>query len=165
MEMRKKNTGEGLCSNACPGHGRRRRRPCSSVWDAPVSCASGKRKHGPAYARAPQRSTLKEHVPRPGRILFAAAEEWERSPVRPWASAKYFTLLKWFKISGPNTPPFQYVIPNWDYILFGSAHVFCMTKFLAQTMISKVSKPNIQKPIEKRIACRFLRFQYFLGYT
>ena len=95
----------GLCSNACPGHGRRRRRPCSSVWDAPVSCASGKRKHGPAYARAPQRSTLKEHVPRPGRILFAAAEEWERSPVRPWASAKYFTLLKWFKISGPNTPP------------------------------------------------------------
>ena len=39
-------------------------------------------------------------------VLFAAAEEWERSPVRPWASAKYFTLLKWFKISGPNTPPF-----------------------------------------------------------
>ena len=38
-------------------------------------------------------------------VLFAAAEEWERSPVRPWASAKYFTLLKWFKISGPNTPP------------------------------------------------------------
>ena len=31
---------------------------------------------------------------------------------------------------------------------FGSAHVFCMTKFLAQTMISKVSKPNIQIPIE-----------------
>ena len=25
-----------------------------------------------------------------------------------------------------------------------------MTKFLAQTMKSKVSKPNIQKPIEKR---------------
>ena len=81
-------------------------------------------------------------------VLFAAAEEWERSPVRPWASAKYFTLLKWFKISGPNTPPFQYVNPNWVHILFGSAHVFCMTKFLAQTMISKVSKPNIQKPIE-----------------
>ena len=35
---------------------------------------------------------------------------------------------------------------------FGSAHVFCMTKFLAQTMISKVSKPNIQKPIEVALA-------------
>ena len=67
---------------------------------------------------------------------------------RPWASAKYFTLLKWFKISGLNTPPFQYVNPNWVHILFGSAHVFCMTKFLAQTKISKVSKPNLQKPIE-----------------
>ena len=82
MEMRKKNTGEGLCSNACPGHGRRRRRPCSSVWDAPVSCASGKRKHGPARARAPQRSTLEEHAPRTGRSLFAAAAFAQNGHVR-----------------------------------------------------------------------------------
>ena len=68
--------------------------------------------------------------------------------MRPWASAKYFTLLKWFKISGPNIPPLLVCEPDLVHILFGSAHVFCMTKFLAQTMISKVSKPNIQKPIE-----------------
>ena len=67
--------------------------------------------------------------------------------MRPWASAKYFTLLKWFKISGPNTPPSS-MNPKLGLEQFGSAHVFCMTKFLAQTMISKVSKPNIQKPIE-----------------
>ena len=59
-------------SDACPGRGRRPRRPCSSVRDAPVSCASGKHKHGRARACAPQRSTLKEHVPRPGRSLFVA---------------------------------------------------------------------------------------------
>ena len=37
-----------------------------------MSCASGKHKHGRARACAPQRSTLKEHVPRPGRSLFVA---------------------------------------------------------------------------------------------
>ena len=52
----------GLCSNACPGHGRHRRRPCSSVRDAQLRCASGKRKHGHARARAPQRSTLKDPI-------------------------------------------------------------------------------------------------------
>ena len=75
MKHAQQNTrpGEGLCSNACPGRGKRRRRPCSSVRDAPASCASGKRKHGTARARTPQRSTFKEHVPRPGRSRLAAA--------------------------------------------------------------------------------------------
>ena len=75
MKHAQQNTrpGEGLCSNACTGRGKRRRRPCSSVRDALVSCASGKRKHGPARARTPQRSTFKEHVPRPGRSRLAAA--------------------------------------------------------------------------------------------
>ena len=82
--MEKKNTARvGLCSNACPGRGRRRRRPCSSVGDAPVSCASGKRKHGLARARAPQRSTLKEHVPRPG---------WRHSRTR--VSSSHLTSIK-----------------------------------------------------------------------
>ena len=44
---------------------------------------------------------------------FCGGGRMRRSPVRPWASAKYFTLLKWFKISGPNTPPFQYVNQIW----------------------------------------------------
>ena len=70
----KTRPGECLCSNACPGRGRRRRRPCSSVRDAPVSCACGKRKHGRARASVPQRSTLKEHVPRPGRSLFVGSD-------------------------------------------------------------------------------------------
>ena len=75
MKHAQQNTrpGEGLCSNACPGRGKRRRRPCSSFRDAPASCASGKRKHGTARARTPQRSTFKEHVPRPGRSRLAAA--------------------------------------------------------------------------------------------
>ena len=63
---------EGLCSNACSRRGSRRRRPCSSVQDVPMSCASGKRKHGRARACVPQRSTLKEYVPSPGRSLFVA---------------------------------------------------------------------------------------------
>jgi hypothetical protein len=51
--------------------------------------------------------------------------------------------------SGPTPPPAPFRMnPTLGFMLFGSAHVFCMTKFLAQTMISKVSKPNPQKPIE-----------------